>query len=70
MWLLWFATAFTYYGVILAQSEILEFHKVCGAGMYACLAIFDTHRLPPYVNVYVYLAKYSKPTQQNLVGYL
>ena len=32
MWFLWFATAFIYYGIILAQSEILEFHKVCGAG--------------------------------------
>lgn len=31
LWLLWFATAFVYYGIILAQSEILEFHKVCGA---------------------------------------
>ena len=32
VWLLWFGTAFTYYGLILASSEILEFHKVCGAG--------------------------------------
>ncbi|KAI0229457.1 putative transporter SVOPL [Lamellibrachia satsuma] len=31
LWFLWFSTAFLYYGIVLAQSEILEFHKVCGA---------------------------------------
>ena len=32
LWLLWFGTAFSYYGMVLAQSEILEFHKTCGSG--------------------------------------
>ena len=32
MWVIWFGTAFVYYGMILAQSEILEFHKTCASG--------------------------------------
>ena len=34
LWLLWFGTAFSYYGMVLAQSEILEFHKTCASGMF------------------------------------
>ena len=34
VWLLWFGTAFSYYGMVLAQSEILEFHKTCGSGKF------------------------------------
>ena len=33
LWLLWFGTAFSYYGMVLAQSEILEFHKTCASGL-------------------------------------
>lgn len=29
IWPLWFGAAFVYYGIILASSEILEFHKAC-----------------------------------------
>jgi len=29
LWLLWFGTASAYYGVILAQSEILERNDIC-----------------------------------------
>ena len=32
LWFLWFGAAYLYYGIVLAQSEILEFHKTCGAG--------------------------------------
>ncbi|XP_013412719.1 putative transporter SVOPL [Lingula anatina] len=33
IWPIWFGIAFSYYGIILASSEILEFHKSCtGSG--------------------------------------
>ncbi|XP_014349044.2 putative transporter SVOPL [Latimeria chalumnae] len=31
LWILWFGTAFAYYGLILASSELLERDLVCGA---------------------------------------
>ena len=30
MWLLWFGAASSYYGIVLAQSEILELGGTCG----------------------------------------
>ncbi|CAH1800723.1 unnamed protein product [Owenia fusiformis] len=30
LWMLWFCTAFSYYGVILVQAQIHEFAKTCG----------------------------------------
>lgn len=32
LWLVWFGTACLYYGIVLAQSDLLEFNKHCGAG--------------------------------------
>ncbi|XP_006817923.1 synaptic vesicle 2-related protein-like [Saccoglossus kowalevskii] len=31
LWFLWFAAAFSYYGLVLVSSEVLEFDSVCGA---------------------------------------
>ena len=31
LWLLWFVTAFSYYGIVLLSTEILEKHVACGA---------------------------------------
>ncbi len=31
VWLLWFVTAFSYYGIVLLSTEILEKHVACGS---------------------------------------